>query len=385
MRYRVPDYYKQFNCLAGECPNTCCAGWQIEIDEKSLIKYIKFKNKQHPFGSRLFNGVNWKEGVFLQDEEQRCEFLNEENLCDIYSGAGKRMLCKTCKTYPRHIEEFEDRREISLVLSCPEAARIILSKEDRVTFREMQKKRPKDHYEDFDAVLFAVLAKARDYLIDIAQERSVSLSDRMAKILLYGYDLQLCIRRGELKKYKGIERAHRKSGFGEHFQMLHAKAAPAEGSRYFLIQKVWELWLAELEVLKPVWPAYINKCMGALYSQGEEVYLAWRERFLETYKDWETECEQLLVYWIYTYFAGAAYDRNACTKLKFAVINTILILEMDIARYIEMDGAFVKPDQIKLCMDYSREIEHSDVNLERMEKLLGGSVLFDLVNLLTMI
>ena len=41
MRYTVPDYYKKFQCLAGVCPATCCAGWQIVIDPKSLARYHK--------------------------------------------------------------------------------------------------------------------------------------------------------------------------------------------------------------------------------------------------------------------------------------------------------------------------------------------------------
>ena len=35
MQFTVPDYYKQFTCTAGQCPATCCAGWQIQIDPAS--------------------------------------------------------------------------------------------------------------------------------------------------------------------------------------------------------------------------------------------------------------------------------------------------------------------------------------------------------------
>lgn len=45
------------------------------------------------------------------------------------------MLCDTCRNYPRHIEEFEDLREISLSLSCPEAASILLSQKEKVHSR----------------------------------------------------------------------------------------------------------------------------------------------------------------------------------------------------------------------------------------------------------
>ena len=39
MLYTVPHYYRKFQCTASACTDTCCAGWQIMIDDKSLRKY----------------------------------------------------------------------------------------------------------------------------------------------------------------------------------------------------------------------------------------------------------------------------------------------------------------------------------------------------------
>ena len=39
MRYIKPNYYEKFKCIAGNCPDTCCAGWNIDIDDESLDKY----------------------------------------------------------------------------------------------------------------------------------------------------------------------------------------------------------------------------------------------------------------------------------------------------------------------------------------------------------
>ena len=41
MRYLKPHFYDKFVCTAGDCPDTCCAGWQIMIDDASLEKYKK--------------------------------------------------------------------------------------------------------------------------------------------------------------------------------------------------------------------------------------------------------------------------------------------------------------------------------------------------------
>ena len=39
MKIVTPAYYKNFKCIAGACTDTCCAGWDINIDETSLERY----------------------------------------------------------------------------------------------------------------------------------------------------------------------------------------------------------------------------------------------------------------------------------------------------------------------------------------------------------
>ena len=85
MEYTYPDYYKDFKCSADKCPDTCCAGWQIVIDRKTLQKYREYPGA---FGSRLHNSIDWEESSFKQ-YDKRCAFLNEENLCDICLEAGE--------------------------------------------------------------------------------------------------------------------------------------------------------------------------------------------------------------------------------------------------------------------------------------------------------
>ena len=72
MLYTIPNYYKEFKCIADKCEDTCCAGWQIVIDEKALRHYKKISGS---FKSRLRRSVDWKNKVFRQDKEKRCAFL----------------------------------------------------------------------------------------------------------------------------------------------------------------------------------------------------------------------------------------------------------------------------------------------------------------------
>ena len=172
---------------------TSCAGWQIMIDDKSLEKYRKASGG---LGNRLANSIRWDEKRFRQ-YAGRCAFLNDDNLCDLYSEGGPGMLCRTCREYPRHTEEFEGCREISLSLSCEEAARIILGCEEPVRF--VTKERPgEESYPDFDFFLYTKLADSRELMIGLLQRRELPVSLRISMVLALAHDLQRRIGRGEL-------------------------------------------------------------------------------------------------------------------------------------------------------------------------------------------
>ena len=85
--------------------------------------------------------------------------------------------------------------------------------------------------------------------------------------------------------------------------------------------------------------------------------------------DWQIWMEQLLVYFVYTYFCGAVYDAKAYTKARMAVNNVFLIYEMLAARWLKNERMLDMEEVIMLVYRYSREIEHSDTNLERIENL----------------
>jgi lysine-N-methylase len=62
--------------------------------------------------------------------QQDCGFLDDENMCGIQKAHGPEMLSATCKTYPRALANNAGQVEMSLNLSCPEAARMTLLNAD---------------------------------------------------------------------------------------------------------------------------------------------------------------------------------------------------------------------------------------------------------------
>ena len=104
MLYTYPDYYSDFRCIADACEDTCCAGWQIAVDDKALRRY---RREESPYKKKLRNSICWRKKVFRWGKEKRCAFLREDNLCDMYRNLGAESLCRTCRLYPRHIEDLK--------------------------------------------------------------------------------------------------------------------------------------------------------------------------------------------------------------------------------------------------------------------------------------
>ena len=50
MKEYVLNYYPEFKCIANECKHTCCAGWDMYIDENTLNLY---KNDSSDFAKTL--------------------------------------------------------------------------------------------------------------------------------------------------------------------------------------------------------------------------------------------------------------------------------------------------------------------------------------------
>ncbi len=393
MQYLIPHYYKEFRCSGGVCPDTCCAGWQIQIDPASLKRYRKTKGA---LGSRLHNEIDWKEQSFRR-YSGRCAFLNEENLCDLYlEGGGERAFCKTCRTYPRHIEEFEGLREISLSLSCPEAARLILGLKEPVRFLHTENEREETLYEDFDFFLFTKLSDARSLILSILQNREKPVHVRLAVVLALAHDIQQRIDRNALFQTDDLLKRYSAPPVFEWFEhrlnCLTRAEQPDETGRRTLNQLFGIL--NHLEILRPDWKPFVQNAQKIL-ERNLSCMLEQNRQFRAVFTDRMTE--QLMVYFVFTYFCGAVYNENAYGKMKFAFAGTILIRELCRAQWLESiqngvdDADSVRdpekyfPIFLRTAWRYAREIEHSDQNKCRMEELLGDEERFGLENLFSLL
>ncbi len=370
MLYIIPDYYKEFQCIAGDCEDTCCAGWQIVVDEKSLGRYRKVRGS---FRRRMLKSVNWRHKTFRQNEDRRCAFLNDNNLCDLYSDLGRESLCRTCRLYPRHIEEFEGVREITLSVSCPEAARILMNRMEPVTFLTVERE-GEEEYPDFDPFLYSKLLDAREVLIQILQNRDLPLKVRTGLLYGIGRDMQRRINHQELFSCDEVLEKYKKPEATEFvFGKLAQNKNKYEEQYHFSREMFGKLY--ELEILKEDWYVQLRETELRLYArETPEEYAEMTKEFqmwmAESELPWEIQKEQLLVYFIFTYFCGAVYDGQILSKVQMAILSVQLLEEMVKACWLRNERILVMEDIIDLVYRYSREVEHSDINLRRMEKLM---------------
>ena len=134
MKYEYPSVYETFLCIGGACPDTCCAGWEVDIDPDTYDYYMETEGE---FGRRLRSHMTEDEDgdiYFPLTPEGRCPFLNRHDLCDIFSELGEESLCRVCTEYPRYYLPAGDYEQIDMSLSCMEVGRLFFSDPEPVRY-----------------------------------------------------------------------------------------------------------------------------------------------------------------------------------------------------------------------------------------------------------
>ena len=392
MLYIIPDYYKEFECIADKCEDTCCAGWQIVIDKKTLKKYRKIKGN---FRKQILKNVDWFQGTFKQDKDKRCAFLNEKNLCNLYLSQGEEGFCKTCREYPRHTEEFEGVREVTLSISCPEVARILMNRMEPVTFLSYEKE-GEEEFEDFDPFFYSILEDARKEMIAILQNRDLTIVDRILLILGMAHDMQGRMNRQEMFACTDVIRKYttgKALDFVKNYQQKSNRKQTEPEFAHTMFRHLYEL-----ELLREEWGILLKETEDLLYRDKEN-YIKTKEEFQSFLKsnfnlekennsdldsitmlqkehydiniNIDIHLEQLLVYFLFTYFPGAVYDGEIYAKVQLAVYCVWMIWEIWMARWLKNEKSLDLEEMTELVYRFSREVEHSDLNLKTIEKIMS--------------
>lgn len=186
-----PDYMAEFSCIGLLCPDTCCRGWDIVIDEATCERYEKSHNAE--FKAMISRAIVHRKEETDEGEKdiacirmgkgKRCLFLCNDGLCMIQRKTEETNLSETCRTYPRVIyiwnEEYAER---SLCVSCPAVARLILERKEPLRFvtkkiavAELDGLRITDKNQRLETDCLPL----RRFLIQVLQDRKLSLERRI--------------------------------------------------------------------------------------------------------------------------------------------------------------------------------------------------------------
>ena len=147
MKDLKPNYFDKFICIGHKCPDTCCQGWSIDVDQKSHKKYEILNNsyrKNNNISKFLKKKPYPNTHNYSQIEMKKnglCPFLDINKLCKIQSKLGEDYLPNTCKVFPRRMVDFNEIKVKTLSLACPEAARLCLTQKNSMEIKLEDKKK----------------------------------------------------------------------------------------------------------------------------------------------------------------------------------------------------------------------------------------------------
>ena len=306
-----PDYYKDFKCIADKCEHNCCIGWEIDIDENTLDFY---KSHDGMLKDRFKSCINYSDTPhFILDKNERCPFLNDNNLCDIITHLGEEHICEICTQHPRFHNELPDRIESGLGLCCEEACRLILTKKEKTTLEY-------DEYTDTDDEIIIL----RDKVTDILQNRELSLSDRIDDML------ELC------------STTYAKRTLGEYSDIL-----------------------LSLEILDEKWKTTLhNLHHNELCDEDLQQFTDYINA-----NDRQHEFEQLCVYFIYRHFANAPDMISAQERARFTAFVFDFFYQLG-AFTFKHSNSYKTELHLDIARMFSSEIEYSDENIYTLYDIL---------------
>lgn len=322
MIYRKPYFYDDFKCKADKCTDTCCAGWEVDIDSES---YKKYKTVGGRFGTRLIEGIDFTDGqaCFKLCKNDRCIFLDNNGLCDIYSELGEEYLCEICREHPRFYDFFDGITEMGLGLCCEKVCELMFSSEKPVTFESYEEDFDSD-VNDEDKLYFFI----REKCFEIIYDRKKSLHDRIIDLIEYAVSVQNDI-------------------FADEYVFNSSKNIK---DMAFAVVKIF----TETEAINDEWDIFIKETQDNF----EKIFSVRNDVELKEY-----EYEQILTYILYRHFMKSRFCANILHPVCFSIISIIFIFLCDCKTFSEKNY-YDKSDRIYNVKLWSKQIEYSEENTQ---------------------
>lgn len=330
MKNIYPMYAKEFSCIAGNCPDTCCAGWEIVIDDKFQKIYKSSSSDAAKYAvNRMYTDSDGD--VCLRLENGRCPMLNDENLCRIYIDMGKEALCDVCRIYPRFNKECEDVLFSGISLSCPEAARLIF--EDK-SFGELSL------CDDIHS------GSLKDILNIYAILRNRIIGGGIFNICIDSEEIQDELIFGDSKRACGIALNSYDNSFLPQAEKVLESAKK----------------ISLLEILTDEWNELISRLICHLEKATQNKnYLKKRNNALSFCAPLK-EIKNIGIYYLYKYMPEAIYDGYISIMTGITYSSICIIAELYAMELMEL-GELSEQRKLRIAQLFSKELEHNEDNL----------------------
>lgn len=342
MTVHTPSYYTRFRCLAGECPHTCCAGWEVPIDPDTAQFY---RTLPGPLGERLRTAMEEAapDEITFRLHGDRCPFLSEKGLCKIHIQLGEERTGTICRTHPRFSYDYGPLCEVGLCGSCPEAARLIL--EHDMTLLTTQDRRIGEE----SPSLLEPLLTARETALGLLKVEEATLGQRLQALLLFANEVQVLLDDDRADDIPGLCAV-----YGEEFPLLEPDALPDSAEVMGEALKV----LQGLEILRPQW--------GELLAAGRREL----DKGGPSSPPPQKQGERAAAYFLYRHWLRGVWDGDVLTWAGFAALGVALSALLGSIHPEGFPGAFRQ-----LC----EELEHNEDNMNAMQEALWDLPLLQLL------
>ena len=350
----MEDFY-DFLCVGSSCKDTCCAGWKVYIDPETRKFY---ENVEGEFGDELRSAMEIREdgvGVFRLNNNLRCNFLNEENLCRIYRKLGPKHMCDICRNYPRMVYQSGDVMFAALSISCPEVGRTVLERREPQKFVYTDNEQPISD-KDVDWELFDINISTWTTMDELLQQRAYPIGGRLGAALICAYQVHSLLSEGE--DVQAVLDLFQKP---ELYSNVIDQLAGSEVNITSMIRFV-RISIAVM-IKMNVQPLLIKELhrFQELFTQKDRINA---ERWIEAFDvinkgiD-ETEFEQMLVYLLFRNFMEGYEKTSIWERMMRITVFYLIYRSMIVLHY--MGGVEIpdKEQRILLAVRISRQFEHS--------------------------
>lgn len=371
MKLVKPSYYKEFKCIAGACTDTCCAGWEVDVDPKS---YKYYKSVKGAFGKRLKSVMIPQEDggcSFKLKEKLRCPFLNDENLCDLFTALGEDKLCDTCAEFPRFINSYGMVKEMGLAPSCKTAGEIFYSYKEKIKYISEEVDDPIEP-NDIDPELYIRLRYARKTAFEFINDEEISIYQSLKLYLEYCKELQTCVSYGAYYKISQI-----RDKYKDYKLLLKKMSSPEIDASKIVNDDLCKLikhlygTFRGIEIINKDYSTFIEDSQHYLeaidyndLSLEKDLKAYIKDRFGD--EDYVKGLKNLADYYVFRYFLDSVNDYNVRLKGRIAVLGlmAVIYMEMVYEKTYGKDCDFTM--RVDIAHLYSRQFEHSYTNHQIM-------------------